>query len=196
VEINLIRGQNPGGPGFIGGRISDGANRPPEGGSSGGPLPDNLTIVLMKPDGTPVASAQADAQGNYSFPNLPYGTYVVWIDIPGQKPVSSNVTISADRPRADGINFKIGKNSITTTAKETELQQIARIYPNPVSDVVWLELNTEAQLSLSNSHGQLVQQLKAPAGTTSLDMATLPSGLYFINVRRPDSVQTFKVVKR
>ncbi|HMX40769.1 MAG TPA: carboxypeptidase-like regulatory domain-containing protein, partial [Saprospiraceae bacterium] len=80
ANIVLVKGQNPGGPGFVGGLVSEGANF--SGGQSdraeGDPLP-GVSIVLTLPDGTPMGHATTDAQGQYSFPNLPWGTYVLTI---------------------------------------------------------------------------------------------------------------------
>ena len=36
-----------------------------------------VTVVLKDANGTPVATTTTDANGNYSFPNVPAGNYTI-----------------------------------------------------------------------------------------------------------------------
>lgn len=197
AHITLIKGQNPGGPGFIGGLVSQGANFTGNNDDrgEGDPLP-GISIVLTLPDGTPVAHATTDANGQYSFPNLPWGTYVLTIDIPGLAPVSTTVTIGPGQPSASNVNFKVDGDSAGVSGTDDLGAGVSvKIFPNPVRDVLWVESIENATLTLSNATGQVVRQLPSNSQRTQVTMADLPSGMYFLTVHTATAMQTLKVVK-
>ncbi len=196
--IDMIPTQNFNGPGFVGGKVSEGANLTGGGGqveSEGDPMP-NVNVVLTKADGTPLQHATTNAEGQYSFGNLPWGTYVIWLDIPGIKPVSITVVLGPNNPKSSGRDFKVDDNSAVSATDDIEIVQTARIYPNPTSDIIWVDLRAQAQISLSNTKGQIIQQINDASGTTRLSTENLPAGIYLLSVRRADAIQTFKIVKK
>jgi hypothetical protein len=198
AQILLTPGQNPGGPGFIGGFVSDGANFSGGGGEhrGEGDAVGGVSIVLTLPDGTPVAQTTTDANGQYSFPNLAWGTYVLTIDVPGLPPVSITVTIGPDQPSVTGIHFKIDDDSaVVSGTNDLGTAGFVKIYPNPAQDVLWVECIENAQLTLTNATGQVLRQLHSTNQGTQMTVADLPSGVYFLTVRTATAIQTLKVVK-
>jgi hypothetical protein len=183
AHIALIQGQNPGGPGFIGGLVSEGANfqsagNGPEFSGPGDPL-GGVSIVLTMLDGTPMAVAVSHTNGQYGFPNLPYGTYILTIDVPGLLPVSTTVTIGPAQPSHSGINFSVGQHSASVSAQSPENELFARIFPNPVADVLTVEAPLGSQLLLSDAQGRALRQWSAQSPATQVPMAALPAGVYF-----------------
>jgi hypothetical protein len=77
IDINLLPGKNPGGPGFVGGLISLGANRMS---STSTFTLNGCTVFLYNTSNEPVAAAFTDAAGYFSFSNIPTGNYKVYID--------------------------------------------------------------------------------------------------------------------
>jgi len=77
IDINLLPGKNPGGPGFVGGLISLGANRMS---STSTFALNGCTVFLYNMNNEPVAAAFTDATGYFSFSNIPTGNYKVYID--------------------------------------------------------------------------------------------------------------------
>jgi hypothetical protein len=59
------------------------------------------------------------------------------------------------------------------------------IYPNPVSDVLNINLNTSGMLFIYNSTGQLVQQQLLIGGNTLFDIRNFQKGLYFFVIQSP-----------
>ena len=66
--ITLIAGDNPGGPGFVGGLITEGAGK-----AEGGTGIPNVEVILLNESGEPVAYTYTDEEGNYTFNNIAYG---------------------------------------------------------------------------------------------------------------------------
>jgi hypothetical protein len=70
---------------------------------------------------------------------------------------------------------------------------IMKVYPNPVSDVVYIQNASEADFTVSiyRMNGVLVLTTKLSSGAKSIDVSYLSSGLYLLNVNG----RTFKFVK-
>ncbi|MBK8626286.1 MAG: T9SS type A sorting domain-containing protein [Saprospiraceae bacterium] len=73
------------------------------------------------------------------------------------------------------------------------------IYPNPVTDKLTIELdliiNEPAQVTISTLNGQHVFATAITSGEV-LDLSTLNSGLYFIEVKTKDNLSIKKLVKQ
>ncbi len=199
--IYLIPGNNPGGPGFIGGLISEGANV--TGGNpqaeffgEGDPVP-GVSIVITLPDGTAVAAAITNANGEYSFPSLAYGTYIVTIDIPGVAPVSTTITLSPEQPGFSGVNFNLTESGVVLSAKDVDFEAFAKVSPNPVRDVLQVELtNADGELLLTNVQGQIMQKVAVNATQMRLSLASLPEGIYLLTARTAKGSQSTRIVKQ
>jgi hypothetical protein len=198
--IPMIAGNNPGGPGFIGGLVSEGANitghSEAEFSASGAPIA-GASIILTLPDGTAVAAATTDATGAYSFPSLAYGTYVVTINIPGITPVSTTITISPAQPGFSGINFGVTENGAVLAAKEVDYEVFASVSPNPTSDVVQVSLKeSEGILLISNMQGQILLRQTVTATQMRLSLASLPAGAYTLTASTSKGAQSTRIIKK
>ncbi len=187
ANINMIPGVNPGGPGFIGGSVLQGANRLA---SPGDPIV-GITILLLDMSNNPIASTTTDINGNYSFPNVAYGTYQVYAEVAGKTTVPSIVTIDAANPTVNNVNVEVNSGSILNikqTVKEESM--VVGIYPNPAVDYLTLafELKEAAsvQVLIENTLGQLIfsDTYKLTNGKHKLtqSLRDLPSGMYSISV--------------
>lgn len=196
--LNLIPGQNPGGPGFIGGLISEGANfagnNDTEKLGGGAPFP-GASVVLTLLDGTPVAVAVTDVNGQYSFENLAWGTYIITLDIPGLTPVSATVTIGPGQPSLTNVNFKVDENSVALPTQNIVAEKLVKIFPNPTHDLLTVEIPAAAELTLTNMQGQTILRTHENGPQARLSLSELPGGIYFLNVRMASGLQILKVVK-
>ncbi len=199
--IYLIPGQNPGGPGFIGGLISEGANftgghTQAEFSGEGDPIA-GASVVITLPDGTAVAATTTNAAGVYSFPSLAYGTYVVTINMLGIPPVSTTVTLSPAQPGFSGINFDVTQNGATLSSKDVDIEAFTKVSPNPVRDVLQVDLkDSEGELLLTNMQGQIMQKVAVNATQMRLSLASLPEGVYLLTARTAKGSQSTRIVKQ
>jgi len=90
---------------------------------------------------------------------------------------------------------KLTFKSVVTGVDELNLASTAimKVYPNPVSDVVYIQNapETDFTVSIYRMNGVLVLTTKLSSGTKSVDVSYLSSGLYLLNVNS----RTFKFVK-
>jgi hypothetical protein len=91
--------------------------------------------------------------------------------------------------------------SITVT-KSTAIDNLsvigAKIYPNPVTDILNIELpETDSyRVTVFNSTGDIVTQQTASSVNTAIDMSEYNSGIYIIKVTTDNRSYTGKIVKR
>ncbi len=196
-SINLILGNNPGGPGFIGGLVSQGANK------KGDPM-TNVSILLLDADYNPVTHVATDANGEFILENLAYGTYHVFVEMPGAHGEHFTVTLSADNPSHSGVEFEVSDNQITVTGLDL-LSSVKGLtaYPNPTESILNVSWNqvemAEAHLTLRNALGQemMRRDLGRVAGqveeTLSLDQ--LPAGIYLLEVGVNGERQSLRITR-
>ena len=136
--ISLIYGSNPGGPGFVGGNVDDGANKMDVDAANPIAMAD---IILLDNNNIPQMWTKANYAGTYSMSNIAYGTYRIFADVPGLKCIPLEFTISPDFPSleieivmGDGITFII-KNDLQT--------KVGMIYPNPASNNAFIDIKQQ-----------------------------------------------------
>ena len=199
ANINMIAGNNPGGPGFIGGSVLQGANRMA---APGDPIV-GITILLLDMSNNPITSTTTDANGNYSFPNIAYGTYKVYAEVAGKTTVPSIVTIDAVNPAVSNVNVEVNSGNILVVKTIASEEATFGLYPNPASDYlsVSVELKdaTLVRVTIENNVGQVVQrnayQLNAGKHNITESLTALPKGVYSISVTDNTSRTSSKFVK-
>jgi PKD repeat protein len=187
-DINMKKGHNKGGNGFIAGKVSKGA------GKTGDPVP-GLEILLYDKDGNIVDYTYSDASGQYQFQYLPFGEYQVWPEVIGL------TTFPGYRYLNDSTPEQIANIEVTPTEAivmtPTGIKQLlngddnASIYPNPVYNNMYVKLHSgvmqQARILVYDMTGKVAynqtEMLQAGDQTISIDTRTLPSGLYMMQVQ-------------
>ncbi len=196
IKIALIPGINPGGPGFIGGLVVQGANFAGNDDRGEGDPIAGVSIILEMLDGTAVTATKTAANGKYVFENLAYGTYKVSIEIPGIPVVSKIVTIGASNPEIYTINFKADDDSAIFTSQKSPEFEGLNISPNPTSDAVRVSFPDQIfNLVLTNSTGQIISQTFENQSFGQIEMQFLPQGIYFLTVNSGNKIYTERIFK-
>lgn len=191
--LNMIKGTNPGGPGFIGGFINQGANK------NGAGL-DGIQVNLFDQNDKPVAVTYTFNAGRYEFNNLAYGTYKVSVDVPGKSTASYFITISASNESSDEMNFEVNSRSVDIVSTSVQLPANSfRIYPNPVKDKLYIESASSLPVSKSlvrDLQGRLIPvATKNNLNSLELNLGDLPMGIYFVYVYSNEAFTVYKITK-
>jgi hypothetical protein len=83
--------------------------------------------------------------------------------------------------------------------EDLHLSSVFSIYPNPSSTQVTIEIKaipTQSHLSIVNLSGQQLLKQEITEPTTTIDVYTLPSGVYMVKVVGEKGVQVEKFVKK
>lgn len=200
-NIFMINGVNPGGPGFIGGLVSQGANRT----STPGDPMSNVEIMLLDMNDNPIAYTYSDANGMFEFPSVAYGTYKVWAEMWGRVTTPEVVTISPNQTTVSGISIQVNSTYVTSSIDANSFfNTISGAYPNPVSDKanvnVSLKKGAIVNMELQDAMGKSleIQTLDLQAGnhTLSASLKGMATGIYFIRLSIDgETMQVRKVVK-
>ncbi len=165
----------------------------------------NVTVQLLDPSLLPIRTSRTDAQGQFNFADLPMGTYNVHIDWPGRPCTPQSVTLMAGQNSINGVNFTMNRGNILTSVQEPFSGNVERVYPNPVRDQLFAEVNLTAdgayQLEIYNISGQRMTQetRNLLRGNQRLEIPTqeLSAGLYLMRLTDPRGVSTqWKVSKQ
>jgi len=195
-DIYMIPGTFAGGPGFIGGNISLGANK----GTNGG-VP-NILVTLLNATNDIIRFTYTDANGDYSFGNVPAATYTVYpehmnyITIP-----SSSLTVKSGQYNIGGVNFKHTPTHImpiaTNVANTTK--NLFSIYPNPSTGnikISWSSNTSEnASVQITDVTGRLVFSTDTQTtGSNTINLSHLNAGVYLVKVVTQNAQHTERIV--
>lgn len=193
-NISMTGGNNPGGPGFIGGLVSQGANKTA---GVGDPLAD-LTVLLTDVSDNPIAYKYTDVNGQYGFSNLAYGTYKVWIDILNKTCYPLYVTISAASSSVTSGNFDVNSTYITAI-KGQEIAGSFGIYPNPVQNALTITMKEDAgkvaNVKVLDMMGRVVMTQTLNQAENTISVSELPTACYILLISTEKGSFTQKIVK-
>lgn len=206
-NIQIIQMPVVSGPGNISGQINEGAGYGQRygGGSQvlGAPLKGVDVKLGRNPGGSAAARTTTDANGNFSFPNLPLGSYRIFVDVPNY-PMDSVlvVTLSSGSPVSYANDYfidsvKVWVDSMHTVTTEDLSNTATRIivYPNPNTGRFYLDAPTGEKLSLQvfDLEGRMVLY-KNTSGKTVIDASELAEGIYTISIRSALGISNRKLV--
>jgi len=185
-NIIMKSGTNPGGAGFIGGKVSAGA------GKTGDAEPD-IEVVLYDSTGiNPVAYTYTNSSGYYSFSGIAFGTYVVYGEVVGKVCYPAVVTITDTSSTNNTVDLLVKLTTITAAIKPAGAWTIekADVYPNPVTNKLTLSMSirnaSPVTLKIYDITGKVVSQLNTTldggAQKMEVDASSLPAGLYFLRM--------------
>lgn len=198
-------GINPGGPGFVGGLISQGANKTA---GVGDPVPGISVFVRDLNSGSYHGHTTTDLNGYFSFANLPLGQYEIAVDAAGVDAVNVPVVnLTGQTPVLDSLDFRLHSSYlelVVPTALPAPKGGIqARVSPNPSAGTAYLMLEVPEEIRIEvgiwdgkgKQVGEMVDQ-RLGNGRHVLGLPELPAGIYFIQVRARGEVQVLKVVRQ
>ena len=187
VPIFICIGTLTAGPGFVAGNVSLGANK----GSAGGV--EGMLIFLRNTANTTVQMTTTDANGDYSFTNVPGGIYNVYPEQLNYATTPAPITVGSGSTPVTGVNFhqddvkmNIKPLSLGLTNLPGTVSQWS-VYPNPASgtlNVSWKAANGISGIIIIDIAGRTVLQSPLPDltnGTHAVDISTLRPGLYFVH---------------
>lgn len=194
--IDMIPGNNQGGPGFIGGAIFQGANK-----AEGDPM-IHVQVNITGDNGVKLYTYTGQ-DGSYGFFGLPYGTYTVHPEVIGKITTPAVITLSTENPFDNDVNF--GEFTATVLGiNETQLTFTSDLYPNPASEMVSLGINSKAysnaSLSVFNTQGQelITKKIQLISGnqTINQDVQQLSNGFYILRISGDGIKKEFKLLVR
>ncbi|MEZ4721081.1 MAG: carboxypeptidase regulatory-like domain-containing protein [Flavobacteriales bacterium] len=196
VDFSLIPGANQGGAGFVGGNISQGANR-----GEGDPVV-GAVVMAYDEDGNVTGFDRTDASGNYQIDGLSYGKYSIYVDILNKTSYAHEVTLSVEHPNTSDRNFEVQGNvikPITPNGIEVLNASSIRVYPNPTQST--LNVNSESvdakSWAIYNILGERVmgESSLTNQAQINIDVQNLPDGNYILQVETETGMIQERIMK-
>lgn len=185
------------GPGFIGGTVFGDFGKTSS-------VVANVPIYIFNEQGKALGYVVSDANGNYAFPNIAYGTYRLHAELVGKLTIDKWVTISAENPVINNAELELHTLVTATQNAMKELTTVSPAYPNPTTaqtNVAFiLERATTADVRILDVNGREISsfQTRRETGRSVLSLPTenLPSGVYSVEIKMDGQKYVRKVVKQ
>jgi len=196
MNITMIYGTVPSGPGFISGFVASGAGR-----GTSVPAPSvGMLIYLTDASGNVLTYTKTDGSGNYSFGSLANGTYIIYPeDYQYNTTASSTITLSSLSESVTGIDFKQYTTSMiiipfdysNTGVSPVTAQQGISVFPNPAADklnISWKNQTTgTANLVITDVLGRDVYKsamnINATSGSAQVGLQGIKDGIYLLTIK-------------
>jgi len=144
-------------------------------------------VLLLNSLGVVIATQCPDANGNYSFTNLPAGSYSIVIERTGYEMTEPVTTELDEGEQVVNLNFTVDEETQTvvigiTTAIFNQLfesDKAVNVFPNPARDVLNIKIDTndskQARIVLTDLIGQQVLMLQRE----------LKQGVNYLTIQNP-----------
>lgn len=204
-DWSVIPGVNPGGPGFVGGYILQGANK-----TSGPGDPISYMRVFLYRIGTNafVGSTFTDSSGYFLFNTIPLGDYKVSVDVPGVDELNTPlISLGQANSGYDSLLFHLHSSYLELVvpsfiASGLESDKV-HITPNPggLDQILTIELQNRVlvEAMIYDLSGKLLGTLvtdELGPGDHKLTLPAVVPGTYFIRVQiGNDPVRILRLIK-
>ncbi len=198
IDVPLLSGNNPGGPAFVGGFVTQGANR-----TTGQGLKDH-SVIIINDQNEPVAHALSDVDGKFEWPSLPFGSYQVWVEVAGKPSAQASITLNSSNPTISNLQFEVNSTDITLFTNKNNIIKDLKLYPNPAQNQFFLSFDCNGMKSATyqiiNNKGQVVanKAIDLNYGCSTdfeINIEQLTSGLYFLKVNADEKTGNIKFIK-
>ncbi|MEQ9442322.1 MAG: T9SS type A sorting domain-containing protein [Cyclobacteriaceae bacterium] len=169
------------------------------------PIVDMIMYLVDAQEGSLVAVTITDDKGRFSFANVPPGTYRIKADYKGLEVDASSVVTIADQPleviltAGDKISLiTLTESEQQVTGIEAQLLPDIKLYPNPVEDVLDLQLPLSmvgSNLKIFSANGQLVFTKALNTANVKCSLSHLSSGQYQLQISYQGNNYLFKILK-
>lgn len=157
---------------------------------------DQVTMLLMDSEGTAIAYYKLEAEGDFTFPQLGFGTYYLRAEIAGVTSDLVTVILTDENPTAT-VNMTFTGNRVLGIKDETSKVTSWSLYPNPAVDNLTVSLDmkeyTQAELSIYSFSGQkswsATKTLNTGTNRMVIPEASLKPGIYHLRIKSADGLQ-------
>lgn len=166
---------------------------------------NNTQVLLFDESLNPLSYAFTGNSGHFSFDDLPLGTYYLTAESAGKLCEKVAVSLTDTNPSAKDLLIELYDPGATPVNEVSTHQIPARIFPNPVKEVLFVDLQNEdyasVGLTVMDISGRTIFStsfnLSGENSRVQLETGQLKPGIYLLNISdlRSGRQQTLKFVK-
>lgn len=146
----------------------------------------------------PMKKTTTDGNGNYQLNNLGTGMTYISPEIPGKTSFSKDLNIQGSSSNFAGINFTIHDDKIVGISNTKGIETDLKVYPNPVSDLLHIQVNGTATIELMDPLGRRLMYREKPSSAydlMKLNLHEAPVGNLILKVVTEDEVKLINILK-
>ena len=149
--------------------------------------------------------ALTDAQGQFHFNGLPFGTYHVMADVPRYgRGMCEEITLSPEQPSVEDLHLYINGRGRVALRRDGQIfeETSLSVFPNPVKGLLTingLQSLENYSVTLTDVLGNVVMKVEVKAdllGECQMELGSLSQGIYFLSVNSVEGIQVLKLVKK
>lgn len=156
-------------------------------------LAEGVEVFLKDYVNNQFAQTVTNQNGEYTFANVPNGSYILVIDLPGYNQISTfSFGVTSNSEDVNGVDFVINDGEIFLsnflTSQTIENEKLV-VFPNPTNNELSIVLPanlTNAKITIFNSSGQTLLDEKIllnKGNTKKVNVSWLTEGFYFVRVQ-------------
>ena len=175
---------------------------------------DSALVMLEQYPNKIISQTLTDQNGEYSFDNVPNGTYKLFIDIPGSKMSKTHIieinetdTAFMNKDFYTDSSANINILEVTSSINNQANNTYTVVYPNPYSKTTHIKFVLKqsefVELEIFNFTGNRVALLEnktMPSGKYTYEFGAKTydkaPGIYFVKLTIGNQIQTFKIVEQ
>ncbi len=160
-----------------------------------------VPVILTDMSSQPFAWTRANENGQFTFNNIAYGSYLVYADLTGMYSLPEKVVLDEDFPIADSIYIEMSVTPLLSIHEpDQRMFDILSLYPNPARNKITLDITSEETTKLEIMvYNQLGQQMLGEdhliyKGDNKLEIniANLPGSIYFLRMQAMNGTPLMK----
>jgi len=164
----------------------------------------NVTLFLLDENNNPLELTYSEIDENFDFSNIAFGDYVIYAEVIGLPTEAASITLNAENPTAN-IEIVISPNGVTTGIEDNYTDIInSKLFPNPVDSYARIDLNmlenAQVEIIILNQLGQVISNsskyMTQGINKVELNTQSYPSGVYFMQIKTPNTTLNHKFIKR
>ena len=169
------------------------------------PVP-GAQVLLLNSQRRPVEFMISGHDGRYEFDNLGYGSYFLYVEVPGRYSRYTAIWLDSTKEFAQNVILGVYDHDVTGIGENAASDFASgHLYPNPVNDMAQLNINLEKPMIIRVEVADIRTSVitafdkSCPQGFSklSIPVATLAPGIYFVRIRSLNGNGSFvqKLVK-
>jgi len=161
----------------------------------------DVAVILTDENDQLQQFTASNADGSFQITDLPYGNYVMHIEIPGLYVEPFAFTLDENNANLNGFVVDVDFGTIVLLGVDDfSAASMIRAYPNPVSDVLTLSipesLSMPESVQIFDAMGKLIDRVHPQQSSVSIQTSNWQSGLYYLQIHLSDGQDvSLKVIK-
>lgn len=150
---------------------------------------EDINMLIYNEDSESIGYTTVNESGDFDFSDLAMGIYYLYPELPGVQAQMMRVELTDMLPQAE-VNMTFANGSILGIDDKVTLVEAGNIYPNPVRDLLHVQLNvlksTQVSISVIGLDGRmymnLQQQVNVGSDDIQMEVSELPKGMYILQI--------------